>query len=249
MTNRLKGKTALITGATSGIGEACAQQLAEAGAELILAARTEAKLLKLASELPTNVTTITLDVRERESVEKAFGDLCPDILINSAGLALGLEPLDEGSIEDWEQMIDTNVKGLLYVSRVILTNMRKENKGHIVNLGSIAGRMAYPGGNVYCATKAAVHSLTQSMNLDVVGTNIRVSNIAPGAVETNFSTIRFHGNEEKAAGVYDGYEPLRAEDIADLTLYVLNAPAHVNIQEALIMSTAQRNPFVLHREK
>lgn len=145
-------------------------------------------------------------------------------------------------------MIDTNLKGLLYVSRAVIPGMRERNRGHIVNIGSIAGKTPYPGGNVYCATKAAVHSLTHAMNLDLVGTAVRVSNVAPGAVETNFSPTRFHGDRERAAKVYEGFTPLAAEDVADLVLYILSAPPHVNIQEALIMPTAQRNPYVLHRE-
>ena len=246
--NRIQGKTALVTGATSGIGEACARKLAEAGAELILTGRDGKKLAALAQSLETRTTTLVFDVRERWAVEAALEGLEPEILINNAGLALGLEPLDQGDPEDWETMIDANVKGLLYVSRAILPGMRARNRGHVVNIGSIAGTTPYPGGNVYCATKAAVHSLTQSMNLDLAGTAVRVSNVAPGAVETNFSPTRFHGDEEKAAEVYEGFTPLAAADVADLVLYILNAPDHVNIQAALIMPTAQRNPYVLHRD-
>lgn len=254
--NRLEGQTAFISGATSGIGEACAVFLAKMGVNLVLAARREETLKVLKkkfAEYNIDVETLVLDVTQRESVKTALEILLEkksiDILINNAGLALGLDKIDQGDIDDWEGMIDTNVKGLLYVSRVIIPQMRKRNRGHIINLGSIAGAMTYPNGNVYCATKAAVHALGEAMNIDLAGTSIRVSNIAPGAVETAFSNVRFHGDDQKADEVYAGYEPLRAEDIADLIVYILNAPKHVNIQHALIMPTAQRNPYTLHRDK
>ncbi|MGE4294754.1 MAG: SDR family NAD(P)-dependent oxidoreductase [Campylobacterales bacterium] len=246
--NRLKNKTALITGATSGIGKACALALDALGVKLILTGRSQEKLAALCNELKTPAEPIELDVRDRAGVEAKLADLNVDILINNAGLALGLEPIDQGSADQWEEMIDANLKGLLFVSRAVIPGMRARNQGHIVNLGSIAGRMEYPGGNVYCATKHAVHSLSHSMNIDLAGTAIRVSNIAPGAVETEFSNTRFSGDLDRAKTVYAGYEPLRAEDIADLIVYVLNAPPHVNIQDTLIMPTAQRNPYVLHRE-
>lgn len=246
--NRLKNKTALITGATSGIGKACALALDALGVKLILTGRSQEKLAALCNELKTPAEPIELDVRDRAGVEAKLADLNVDILINNAGLALGLEPIDQGSADQWEEMIDANLKGLLFVSRAVIPGMRARNQGHIVNLGSIAGRMEYPGGNVYCATKHAVHSLSHSMNIDLAGTNIRVSNIAPGAVETEFSNTRFSGDLDRAKSVYAGYEPLHAEDIADLIVYVLNAPPHVNIQDTLIMPTAQRNPYVLHRE-
>lgn len=246
--NRLKNKTALITGATSGIGKACALALDALGVKLILTGRSQEKLDAVAQALKNEARLIELDVRDRAGVEAKLADLSVDILINNAGLALGLEPLDQGSVDQWEEMIDANLKGLLFVSRAVVPSMRARNSGHIVNLGSIAGRMEYPGGNVYCATKHAVHSLSHSMNIDLAGTNIRVSNIAPGAVETEFSNTRFSGDLDRAQAVYAGYEPLKAEDVADLIVYVLNAPPHVNIQDTLIMPTAQRNPYVLHRE-
>lgn len=246
--DRLQNKTALITGATSGIGKACALALDALGVNLILTGRSQEKLDAVAKELKGQTTLIELDVRDRATVEAKLADLNVDILINNAGLALGLEPIDSGSIDQWEEMIDANLKGLLYVSRAVIPGMRARNQGHIVNLGSIAGRMEYPGGNVYCATKHAVHSLSRSMNIDLADTAIRVSNIAPGAVETEFSNTRFSGDRARAKSVYAGYKPLHAEDIADLIVYVLNAPPHVNIQDALIMPTAQRNPYVLHRE-
>lgn len=252
MQNRLKGKRALITGATSGIGLATAEALANIGVNLIITGRDEVKLTKIQKELQQSgviVETIELDVRDRLGVDAALTNLPIDILVNNAGLALGLEPIDSGDIDQWEEMIDANVKGLLYVSRAVIPSMRKRNSGHIINVGSIAGRMTYPGGNVYCATKSAVATLTEAMNIDLVGTNIRVSNVAPGAVETNFSDTRFSGDGAKVDAVYKGYTPLVAEDIADLIVYILNAPPHVNIQDTLIMPTAQRNPYTLHREE
>ncbi len=254
-TNRIKNKTAVVTGATSGIGQACAYALAEQGVNLILMARREERLadLKAAlSQYSVDVDTYVLDVRELDKVNQVFADVYAkhqvDILINNAGLALGLGNIDEGRIEQWEQMIDTNIKGLLYVSRAVIPKMREQNSGHIINIGSMAGGITYPGGNVYCASKSAVHTLSEAMNLDLVGTEIRVSNIAPGAAETEFSKVRFDGNDSQADAVYEGFQPLSAEDIADLIVYVLNAPAHVNIQQVLMMPTAQRSPTVLHRD-
>lgn len=251
----IRGNRAFISGATSGIGKACALRLAEAGAALVLHGRTAEKLETLKRSLEhtgVDIKTVLFDVRDRSAVAAAMEallDTCEiDILINNAGLALGLDPLDKGDIDQWEEMIDANVKGLLYVSRAVMPQMRARNRGHILNIGSIAGKMTYPGGNVYCATKAAVHALTEGMNIDAAGTAIRVGNIAPGAVETNFSNTRFSGDGAKADAVYEGYEPLHAEDIADLALYILSAPPHVNIQDVLIMATAQRNPYVLSRE-
>lgn len=251
MINRLKSKIALITGATSGIGLACAKFLATYGVNLILVGRDKEKLSTLIDELSNDdisIECICVDVRDRNSVKEKLSGLNVDILINNAGLALGLEAFYDGDIDQWEEMIDANIKGLLYVSRAIVPNMKKRATGHIINIGSIAGEMEYPGGNVYCATKSAVHSLSASMNIDLQGTGVRVSNVAPGAVETNFSNIRFDGDTQKAQGVYQGYEPLSANDIAELVIYILNAPSHVNIQDTLIMPTAQRNPYILSRE-
>ena len=252
----LKGKSALVTGATSGIGEACARQLAAAGAVVIIHGRNRDRLEQLKEGLSAQggeVETLCFDTQDRQAVEEAMAELLQrrqiDILINNAGLALGLEPLDEGSVDEWETMIDTNIKGLLYVSRAVMPQMRRRDRGHIINIGSIAGKMTYPGGNVYCATKSAVHTLNEAMNIDLAGTAIRVGNIAPGAVETNFSPTRFGGDRQKADAVYDGYEALTADDIADMALYMLGAPAHVNIQDVLIMPTAQRNPYVLSRDQ
>ncbi len=254
--NNLKNKTALITGATSGIGKACAKHLAKKGANLILTGRREERLIKIKEKFEKKynikVKTLAFDVSKQKDVEKSLSKVLKstniDILINNAGLALGVEKIDEGLLENWEGMIDTNIKGLLYISRIIIPHMRKNNSGHIINIGSIAGKMTYPGGNVYCATKSAVHVLSQAMNIDLVETNVRVSNIAPGAVQTEFSNIRLKGDKEKIDAVYGGFTPLSADDIAGLIVYVLNAPKHVNIQDTLIMPTAQRNPYTLHRD-
>ncbi len=254
--NNLKGKTALVTGATSGIGEAVAKMLAQMGVHVILHGRDEEKLKSLQNKLQRDyntIDTISFDVKDRKAVtskiENLLKDTKIDILINSAGLAVGLDRFDEADIDDWEEMIDANIKGLLYVTRLIVPQMRKRDKGHIVNLGSIAGISAYPKGNVYCATKAAVGMITDTLNADLSDTNIRVSCVEPGAVETNFSNVRFKGDTKKAKKVYEGYKPLSAEDIAYLIIYILNVPEHVNIQHALIMPTAQRNPYILNREK
>lgn len=195
-----------------------------------------------------------LDVSDRQAVER-FGKTlereiaAPDVLINNAGLASGMGKFFEGDFEDWDKMIDTNVKGLLNVSRYIVPLMVKQNKGHIVNIGSIAGHIVYPGGNVYNATKYAVRALNQAMNIDLVGTPIRVSCVDPGAVETEFSIVRFHGDEEKSKNVYKGFKPLKGEDVAEAVFFVVNAPEHVNVLDLVIMPTAQRSPYVLHRDR
>lgn len=254
MVERLEGKWALVTGAASGIGKACVEKLAEAGTHLVLCGRNGEKLEMLKQELGrfgVEIKTVVFDVRNRKEVESRLADLLAtttvDILINNAGLALGLDAFDQGDADQWEEMIDANIKGLLYVSRAVVPQMRERNSGHVINIGSIAGKMTYPGGNVYSATKAAVHALGEAMNIDLAGTAVRVGNIAPGAVETNFSNTRFNGDNARADAVYEGYEPLHPEDIADLALYILSAPAHVNIQDVLIMPTAQRNPYVHSR--
>ena len=241
-------KIALITGATSGIGMATAKLLASNNFNLIITGRREELLDKLEAELlSTNdimVYSLAFDVRIKSEVEKAFNQLPAewqdvDVLINNAGLAVGYEDIVEGSTDDWEQMIDTNVKGLLYMSKVVATKMIARKSGHIVNLSSIAGKEAYKNGNVYCATKSAVLSLTQGMRLDFLKYGIKVSSICPGAVETDFSITRFHGDEERAAKVYDDTTPLYAEDIADAILFMVTRPAHVNIDDMLIMPTMQ----------
>jgi len=255
--NRIEGKLILVTGASSGIGEACARRFAREGAHLILWARRLDRLDRLADELEeahgSHVHVAQVDVRDREAVNAAVaaiveaGDV-PDVLINNAGLAAGMAKVHEGDPDDWDRMIDTNVTGLLNVSRAILRIMVKHNRGHVVNIGSTAGHTTYPSGNVYAATKFAVRGLTEGMNIDMVGTNVRVSSVDPGFVETEFSLVRFHGDEEKAEHVYDGFTPLAAADVADAVAYVINAPPHVNIADILMMPTAQRNIYVVHRE-
>lgn len=257
MKNYIQNKTALITGATSGIGEQLAKDLASYDVNLVLVARNTQKLQNLKDEILQNtpnikVDTYELDVRDKQSVSLVVNQILQnttiDILVNSAGLALGLEKIYEGDTDNWDGMIDTNIKGLLYVSRAVIPSMKDLETAHIINLGSVAGKTAYPNGNVYCATKSAVHSLGESMNADLVGTNVKVTTIAPGAVETNFSNVRFKGDEEKANSVYKGYTPLYANDISDVIINVLNTPKHVNIQYLDIMSTAQRNPYILHKD-
>ena len=256
MINRLKGKTALVTGASSGIGKAIAYALAEAGVHLIITGRRVKLLEQIARDIEERfavaVVEVQMDVRDRDDtlskLEKLLKKYEIDILINNAGLALGLESIDEGDISKWEQMIDTNIKGLLYITKAVSAQMKNRNRGDIINMGSIAGEVAYPGGNVYCATKAAVHMLTEAMNSDFFGTNIRVGTIAPGAVDTEFSDVRFSGDKSKRDAVYEGYEPLSSQDIAEIAIFMLNAPKHVNIQHIRVMPTAQRNPFQLYRE-
>ncbi|KTD21024.1 SDR family oxidoreductase [Legionella londiniensis] len=242
------GKTVLITGASSGIGAACANTFAREKARLILCARRLDKIQDLATELQdeygTKVYTMQLDVRHLPEVETKLNALPEewqdiDILINNAGLAAGLDAVQTADIQDWEDMIDTNVKGLLYMTRMILPQMIERDSGHVINIGSIAGHQVYPKGSVYCATKHAVKAISQGLRQDLLGTNIRVSSVDPGAVETNFSTIRFKGDKKRAAAVYEGMVPLSAEDIADAVLYCASRPPHVNISEIIIMPTCQ----------
>lgn len=254
----MRGRRILITGASSGIGEACARRFAAAGCELVLWARRVERLARLADELEAahgrHVHIAGVDVRDRPAVLEAVdalveaGDV-PDVLVNNAGLASGLSPVQDGSFDDWDRMIDTNVKGLLNVTRAVLPHMIRLGRGHVVNIGSTAGRWVYPNGNVYNATKFAVRALTEAINIDVVGTPIRVSSIDPGMVETEFSIVRFAGDEDRARKVYEGFQPLRAEDIADAVHYVTSAPPHVNVLEMLVLPTAQRNVYVLHRDR
>jgi 3-hydroxy acid dehydrogenase / malonic semialdehyde reductase len=255
--NRLKGKLALITGASSGIGEACARRFAAEGANLVLWARRADRLEALAAELGTSqrvsLSVGVVDVRDRDAVNRAAealvrADRVPDILINNAGLASGLAKIQEGDPDDWDRMIDTNLKGLLNVTRAILPQMVARRRGHVINLGSTAGHQTYPMGNVYNATKFGVRALTEGMNLDVAGTPIRVSSVDPGFVETEFSEVRFHGDKTRAQAVYRGFKPLTADDVADAITYVVNLPEHVNILDLVIMPTAQRNIYVVDRE-
>ena len=247
----------MITGATSGIGRATARVLASEGHQLILTGRRRERLDALRDELSLaypkgRFLTLAFDVRNRDAVNQAIGSLPPEwqaigTLINNAGLAVGLEPLHEGDPDDWERMIDTNIKGLLYVTRAVTPGMVARRAGHIVNLGSIAGREVYPGGAVYCATKHAVRALSQGMRQDLLPYGIRVSLICPGAVETEFSIVRFKGDNQRAASVYDGYTPLTADDIARTIRFALTAPAHVDLQDILVMPTAQADARTIHR--
>lgn len=249
-------KIVLITGATSGIGLACSKKFAENGDKLILTGRNEYCLAEISKELKekgTEVLTQAFDVRDREQA-KRFVDALPaewknvDVLVNNAGLALGLEPEYEGDFDDWETMIDTNIKGLLTMTRLIVPGMVERNSGHIINVGSVAGDAAYAGGNVYCATKAAVKALSDGLRIDVANTAIRVTNLKPGLVETNFSNIRFHGDNDRAANVYKGIKPLTGDDIADVAVFAANAPAHVQIAEVLILATHQASGSVIVRK-
>jgi NADP-dependent 3-hydroxy acid dehydrogenase YdfG len=245
----------LITGATSGIGLGCARKFAENGDKLILTGRNEQKLAEIRRELTekgTLVLTLAFDVRDREQARQHINGLpqewkAIDVLVNNAGLALGLEPEYEGSPDDWETMIDTNIKGLLTMTRLVVPGMIERGRGHVINVGSVAGDAAYAGGNVYCATKAAVKALTDGLRIDVADTPIRVTNLKPGLVETNFSNVRFHGDSDRAATVYKGIKPLTGDDIADVAVYAANAPAHVQIAEVLILATHQASGSVIAR--
>ena len=249
-------KTVLITGATSGIGLACARKFAENGDKLILTGRNADKLKEISDKLTakgTQVRTLKFDVRNRVVAEEMLQELPAewkniDVLVNNAGLALGLEPEYEGDLDDWETMIDTNIMGLLTMTRLVVPGMVERNSGHIINIGSVAGDAAYKGGNVYCATKAAVKALSDGLRIDVADTAIRVTNLKPGLVETNFSNIRFHGDTDRAATVYQGITPLTGDDIADVAVYASNAPAHVQIAEVLILATHQASGSVIVRK-
>lgn len=246
----------LITGASSGIGLGCAHAFAQAGARLILAARRFDRLEALAAELEkqykTSVHLLSLDVCNRVQVEATLTALPPhwaavDILINNAGLSRELNKLHAGNIQDWEEMIDTNIKGLLYVTRTLVPGMVARGRGQVINIGSVAGHQTYPGGNVYCATKAAVRALSEGLKMDLLGTPIRVCSVDPGMVETEFSQVRFHGDTSRAAQVYQGVTPLTAEDIAEIVLFCATRPAHVNISELLVLPTDQSSSTLVHR--
>ena len=254
--NELKNTTALITGASSGIGYSCAVRFADAGSRLILSARRKDRLESLAANLrkkQTEVLTYELDVRDRPAVDKTLGNLPGDwenvdVLVNNAGLSRGVDKLHEGKIEDWEEMIDTNVKGLLYVSRAVIPGMVHRARGTVVNIGSIAGHEVYPGGNVYSATKHAVDALTRSLRMDLVDTPVRVCTVDPGLVETEFSMVRFRGDAEKASVVYQNMQPLTPDDIAEAVFFCVTRPAHVQIAELIILPTAQASPTMVHRK-
>ncbi|WP_028904365.1 SDR family oxidoreductase [Prevotella sp. P6B4] len=249
-------KIVLITGATSGIGEACARKFAQNGDKVILTGRNTTRLEAIAAELKAQgaeVLTLQFDVRNREAAKAAVEGLpadwrAIDVLVNNAGLALGLEPEYEGDYDDWDGMIDTNIKGLLTMTRLVVPGMVERNSGHIINVGSVAGDAAYAGGNVYCATKAAVKALSDGLRIDVANTAIRVTNLKPGLVETNFSNVRFHGDTDRAAKLYQGIKPLTGDDIADVAVYAANAPAHVQIAEVLILATHQASGSVIVRK-
>ncbi len=253
----MKGKVVMITGATSGIGRATARLLAKNGYNLIITGRRRERLENLRQELlsstPAKIHWLNFDITDQQATEKAVSSLpdewrSPDILINNAGLAAGYSTLADGDTDDWERMINTNIKGLLFITRLISKQMIERGGGHIINLSSIAGRETYPMGNVYCATKHAVEALTKGMRLDFLKQDIKVSSISPGAVETEFSYVRFKGDQERASKVYEGFTPLTPEDIAETILFVINRPAHVNIDDILVMPTAQAYARDFHRQ-
>lgn len=252
----MEKKIVMVTGATSGIGEACAKKFANCGYNVIITGRRHDKLEALKTQLEAQgarVLALTFDVREREAARKAvesidgeWADI--DVLVNNAGLALGLDKEYEGDFNDWDTMIDTNVKGLLNMTRFIVPGMVKRNRGHVINIGSVAGDAAYANGNVYCATKAAVKAITDGLRIDVAESAVRVTNIKPGLVQTNFSNVRFHGDDAKAENVYKGIKPLTGDDIADVAFYAASAPAHVQIAEVLVLATHQANGSVIVRK-
>jgi len=251
-------KIALITGATSGLGEAIALRLADEGYNVIITGRRKERLEELEKEIilksKSKVASLSFDVRDYEQVAAAITGLPDewkniDVLVNNAGLAVGLSPIHEGVVDDWERMIDTNVKGLLYVTRIVSPVMVLRKSGHIINIGSIAGKNVYPNGGVYCATKHAVNALSQGMRMDFLPYGIRVTQICPGAVDTEFSLIRFKGDQGRADQVYQGYAPLIADDIAEAVLYAVSQPPHVDIQDLLIMPTAQATGNMFHKEE
>jgi 3-hydroxy acid dehydrogenase/malonic semialdehyde reductase len=252
----IKDSIVLITGASSGIGAACAQAFAAEGAHLILAARRGERIRaaaeRLHAEFGIETLPLTLDVRDQAAVVRVLGDLperwAPiDILLNNAGLSRGLDKLHDGLISDWDEMIDTNVKGLLYVTHMVLPGMVARGRGHVINTGSIAGHEPYPGGNVYCASKAAVAMLNKTLRLDLLGTGIRVTGVEAGLVETEFSLVRFHGDEQRAVKPYQGLQPLTAADIADAILWAATRPAHVNVENIVLFPTAQASATMAHR--
>ena len=256
--SRIHGKLALVTGASSGIGLSCARRFAADGADLVLWARRKDRLEGTAAELRqahrVRVEVAGVDVRDRAAVNRAVQALAaagrvPDILLNNAGLAAGFAKLQEGDPDHWDRMIDTNLKGLLNVSRAVLPLMVERGTGHVVNIGSTAGHQVYQGGNVYNATKFGVKALTEGMNLDVAGTRVRVSSVDPGHVETEFALVRFDGDAARAKKIYEGFRPLSPEDVADAVAYVVNVPEHVNVLDLIIVPAAQRSVSVIDREK
>ena len=252
----LQDQIVFITGASAGIGQACARAFAAAGARVLMAARRVDRLTALADELHaahgTRTHAVELDVRDRAAVNAVVDGLPPewqaiDVLVNNAGLSRGFDKLHEGDPADWEEMIDTNVKGLLWVTRAVVPGMVERGRGHVINIGSIAGHETYPRGNVYCGTKRAVYAITDGLRQDLVDTPLRVSTVDPGMVDTEFSTVRFHGDSTRAESVYQGLEPLHADDVADTTVYIATRPPHVTINEVVIMPTAQAKATLIHR--
>lgn len=250
-------KTVIITGSSSGIGKACAERFAAEGWNIVAIARRTEKLdelsIMLESKFKIKVFPIAMDVRNQDSGNHLaqllqINHIQPQLLINNAGLAVGLGPIHEGLADDWERMIDTNLKGLLYISRSVSAIMVDQGFGHIINIGSIAGKESYPNGNVYCATKYAIDGLTKAMRMDLVSHGIKVTQIAPGAVHTEFSDVRFKGNIQRASSVYNGFTPLNATDVADAVYYCANLPLHVNINDLVIMPTAQASAAIIHRQ-
>lgn len=250
-------KIVLITGATSGIGEACARKFAQGGYDLILNGRNAEKLDWMKERFESDgveVLLLPFDVRDRLAASEAVTSLPDrwkdiDVLINNAGLAQGLDKEYQGNPDEWDTMIDTNIKGVLTMTRLVVPGMVERNSGHVINIGSVAGDAAYAGGNVYCATKAAVKALTDGLRIDVADTAVRVTNIKPGLVETNFSVTRFHGDKQRADNVYEGIQPLTGDDIADVAFYAASAPVHVQIAEVLVLATHQANGTVISRKK
>jgi len=249
-------KITLITGATSGIGRSCAFIFAKNNHNLIITGRRKDRLDEISKELTSkygiNVLPLSFDIRDNEAVKEAIQSLPLEwrninILINNAGLAVGLNTIQDGDIDDWERMIDTNVKGLLYMSRAVLPLLVNQNGGHVINIGSIAGKEVYPNGNVYCATKHAVDALSKAMRIDLVKHNIKVTQIAPGAIETEFSFVRFKGDEAKADSIYDGYQPLLPDDVANVIYFATTLPSHVNINDLVLMPTAQASATVFNK--
>ncbi len=249
-------KKAFVTGASAGIGMATAKMLSRNGYDVIITGRRRERLEALKLDLEQNfgvsVFVLAFDIRKKAEVDKAWDSLPQewrqiDVLVNNAGLAAGLDYIYDGDTEDWETMIDTNIKGLLYISRHVMQVMKERRGGHIVNLSSIAGKEVYERGNIYCATKHAVEAITKGMRIDLLPYNVKVSSVSPGMVETEFSIVRFKGDEQKAKSVYAGLEPLRAEDIADVIEFIITRPSHVNINDVLVMPTAQANSFYVHR--
>lgn len=248
----LLDKTVFVTGASSGMGEACARRFAEQGARVLLCARREDRLRALAGTLDTDTHVFRLDVRDRAAVDAAMAGLPAswrdiDILVNNAGLAAGLSAFPENDAGDWDRMLDTNVRGLLNVTRAVLPGMIERGHGHVINIGSVAGRDTYPGGAVYCATKAAVDRITKGLRMDVLGTGVRVSSVDPGLVETEFSLVRFHGDADAASRVYQGMTPLTADDVAETVVWIADRPAHVQVAEVLLLASDQATATMVHR--